>query len=141
MSPEGAIFDRCPLDFAAYLSSEIPRRLDVRFSERAESYVNHCIEISKTLGLIVMTDPIPTIATLDRGDMKGDVGNVAYSLLIHRLIIGLLNAGEIPYLQVMSAPVNSRLANILGWLASEGAAGLVAIAMKRRAEQCPNQHQ
>lgn len=83
------IFDRTPLDFAAYTLADVRRSSDTMDANLAESYVRHCLDLAANLPNILLVEPL-SVNLGDRGTGKASAANTAYSYLIHALISGFL---------------------------------------------------
>lgn len=118
ISGKGGVFDRCPIDFAAYLSSEIPRDLDAEVSTLAQHYIDHCVRLSKYLPLILFTRPL-TSRLADRGDGKPNVDNVAYSDQIDRIIRGIIYEYDGNVVVLKPGTVEHRVASVRSALESD----------------------
>ena len=111
----GGVFDRCPLDFAAYMLADVGREMGEQASRLAAQYVRLCLSLTDDVGQIILCKPLPAMIE-DRGRDKASAANVAYGLHIHMLIAGFLAEHAIPHAVLEPDELEGRL---------EAAAGLV----------------
>ena len=111
----GGVFDRCPLDFAAYMLADVGRDMSDRASWLSAEYIRLCLSLTDDVGQIILCKPLPAVIQ-DRGRDKASAANVAYGLHIHTLIAGFLAERAIRHDVLEPGDLESRL---------EAAAGLV----------------
>jgi predicted ATPase len=104
----GGIFDRCPLDFAAYTLADVQRVLDGRLSMLVQDYTKCCLTLAKTLPPVFLCEPHGDVIG-DRGADRPDAGNLAYATLIQTLIVGLIAEGGIDHEVVGPGTVSQRV--------------------------------
>jgi len=104
----GGIFDRCPIDFAAYMLASTPREADGRTSFLIQSYIQDCMKACRDLDLLLLCHPHGARMEA-RGDDKPDANNEAFASLVHHLIVGFLFSQEFDFKNITGGPVESRL--------------------------------
>lgn len=127
---EYAIFDRTPLDFAAYLLSEVPRNLDPTLAMIISRYTKHCVDISSTLGNLFVVYPLETKLD-DRGEDKPDVNNTPYAEAVHNHVVGTAMTAGIPFVQIKSDPLDVRMRVISDYMEGEFSEALEKIAREK----------
>jgi predicted ATPase len=111
----GGIFDRCPIDFAAYMLASTPREADGRTSYLIQSYIQDCMNACGDLDLLLLCHPHGARMEAS-GDDKPDANNEAFASLIHHLIVGLLFNYDFDFKSVTAAPVESRLDQVAEYM-------------------------
>jgi predicted ATPase len=104
----GGIFDRCPIDFAAYMLAGTPREADGRTSFLIQSYIQDCMKACRDLDLLLLCHPHGTKMEA-RGEDKPDANNEAFASLIHHLIVGFLFSQEFDFKNITAGPIEARL--------------------------------
>lgn len=110
-SQGAGIFDRCPIDFAAYTLSEIRSNSSEPESAAIEAYIESCFDVLRLAAndsTIMLVQP-HNIEMTDRGSSKPAVSNSAYSRQIHCLVHGLLLQSGCKFDVMPSADIASRM--------------------------------
>lgn len=130
---EGAIFDRCPLDFAAYLIGDVSRNVSAPENLLSNSYVKHCLEVASTLSNVLMVNPHrKKPETIDVGrDNKPDALNEIYALKIEIIIRGLLVAAGVPYFNIVSEGLEERVMLVGRYMENEFSENCEKIAKQK----------
>ena len=102
----GAIFDRCPLDFAAYMMADVQRSMNDIVSQPIQRYISHCLEICMELENVFLVFPLEGVA---QQEGKPNIKNGAYADHIHYLITGFLTATGIKFFAVPPGPIERRV--------------------------------
>lgn len=111
----GGVFDRCPIDFAAYMADAIERDMPEAISTEIADYSKYCIELAAKLPHILFCVPVNRPAE-DRGDGKADDRNIAYRDKIHHMIGGLLYCSSLSYRVIHDAPVEIRIDKVSSYM-------------------------
>jgi predicted ATPase len=115
------IFDRCPLDFAAYLMGDVSRIVSEQDNTLSHRYIKHCLEVSSTLSNVLMINPHRKKKTgldVDR-ENKPDPMNEIYSFKIEIIIRGLLVAAGVPYFNIVSQDLDERVNLVSRYMENE----------------------
>lgn len=103
----GGVFDRCPLDFAAYTLAAITRETPQELAAIAQGYVRSCVEVfARTSGHLFLVQPFNALDT-GRGSDKAPGG--AYADLVQSIIAGLIVNNGIVAKTIGAGAVANRL--------------------------------
>ena len=133
---QGFVFDRCPLDFAAYLLADCPRDLDGQTSMIVMEYIKQCIESSKELGIIFFVEPHGQ--QVEQRQLKASATNEAYASLVQHIINSMLLKNMSRFFRIGAGTVDTRLTQVGQCLSSDFAAKAQEEVEARR-DQCPKQ--
>lgn len=108
---QGGVFDRTPIDFAAYLLADVRRSMRQDEIALVERYVAGCIDQLVSVAIpsgakIFMVERLPQIE--DRGLGKPPA-NPAYARLIETLITGILIDHSIPHEFIPAGSIEDRI--------------------------------
>ncbi|MDX5370674.1 MAG: ATP-binding protein [Alphaproteobacteria bacterium] len=110
-----AVFDRCPLDFAAYTLADVTRGLPHDLAVRAENYIKRCVGVVNELDHVLLV--LPHGANLgNRGDGKPDAANKAYEGHIHYLLFGMLMDSDAPFEVIEPGSIEERVDQVCEYM-------------------------
>jgi len=112
--PEKSIlFDRSPLDIAAYLLSNIDSTTSSLYNSRTKQLITNCVELTKTCFNYVFIIP-PVIPFIPESGKASKVySSLAYRLSLHYILLGLCTENNIPHKIIKEIDLDKRTTEVL----------------------------